>query len=197
MIGNLLGVLIEGLWYLVMYGRWETHVVTIWGPFCLIYGIGFAVFYLAYRKLKYKNILIQFLIIALVADIVEYLCGALLFNILHMRAWNYSNDFLNLHGYISFEKTIIWGIVGVVFIKFLAPMFDKLFDKVQNHVLNKCCFILSIFMFINIAFTSVCLVRWKNRHFDIMPINNFTEFIDRKYNDDFMEERFIEWYFIK
>ena len=35
MISNLVGVLIEGIFCLISYGKWETHVVTMWGPFCL------------------------------------------------------------------------------------------------------------------------------------------------------------------
>lgn len=36
MFGNVLGVLLEGTWCKLCFGHWETHVVTIWGPFCLI-----------------------------------------------------------------------------------------------------------------------------------------------------------------
>ena len=46
MIGNILGFLMEGFWCKLKYGKWESHVVSMIGPFCLIYGFGAAIFYL-------------------------------------------------------------------------------------------------------------------------------------------------------
>lgn len=197
MLGNLAGVLLEGIWYLFKFGRWETHVVTIWGPFCLIYGVGCAGFYLAYKKLKDKNTFIQFIIVALVADIVEYLCGFLLFHGMHMRAWNYSRKLLNLHGHICLEMTFIWGLVGILFIKVIGPLWDKLFIKINSKFWGILCILLSIFMTVNIIATTGCMIRWRNRHLNIRPSNRVSKLIDRTYNDERMQNRFIEWYFIK
>ena len=55
MIGNILGVILEGIWCVIRNGRWETHVVTIWGPFCLIYGVGAVGGYLASALLSDKK----------------------------------------------------------------------------------------------------------------------------------------------
>ena len=38
--GSLPGVLLEGLWCLAFYGHWETHVVTVFEPLCVLYGFG-------------------------------------------------------------------------------------------------------------------------------------------------------------
>lgn len=46
MLGNVLGVIVEGLWCLFRYGEWQTHVVALWGPFNIVYGIGIALFYI-------------------------------------------------------------------------------------------------------------------------------------------------------
>ena len=46
MIGNILGFLMEGFWCKLKYGRWESHVVSMIGTFCLLYGFGAAIFYL-------------------------------------------------------------------------------------------------------------------------------------------------------
>ena len=45
MMGNVAGVIVEGLWCKVRYGKWQTHVVALWGPFNIVYGIGIAMFY--------------------------------------------------------------------------------------------------------------------------------------------------------
>lgn len=50
MFGNVLGVLLEGTWCRLIFGHWETHVTTIWGPFSLIYGVGAVMFYISGEK---------------------------------------------------------------------------------------------------------------------------------------------------
>lgn len=200
MIGNLLGVLVEGVWYCLMHNGWETHVVTIWGPFCLIYGIGFSVLYIFGKMLKDKNLFIKFISIALLMDLVELAGGLILEFGLGMRAWNYSNQFLNIRGHISLKMTIIWGIAGILFARFLIPLWDKIWQRLRKIAMSKIgvglTYIVTIFMIVNILFTSVCLVRWSNRHHRINTNNSVMLFIDKHYDDKFMQNRFIEWYFI-
>ena len=78
MIGNILGVILEGIWCVIRNGRWETHVVTIWGPFCLIYGVGAVGGYLASALLSDKKILTRFAAFAAIGTVVEYVSSMLL-----------------------------------------------------------------------------------------------------------------------
>lgn len=52
---------------------------------------------------------------------------------------------------------------------------------------------MSIFMAINLAFTALCLVRWRDRHEGIAPQNYVEQTIDEVYDDYKMEKRFCEW----
>ena len=54
LVGSVLGVVVEGCWCRFRYGRWRTHVVALWGPFNIVYGIGIAVFYLGESLLQQK-----------------------------------------------------------------------------------------------------------------------------------------------
>lgn len=54
MFGNVLGVLLEGTWCRLIFGHWETHVATIWGPFSLIYGVGAVMFYISGEKYEHR-----------------------------------------------------------------------------------------------------------------------------------------------
>lgn len=70
MFGNVLGVLLEGTWCRLIFGHWETHVATIWGPFSLIYGVGAVMFYISGEKIRstgYKGVVARFCSIAIVA----------------------------------------------------------------------------------------------------------------------------------
>lgn len=195
--GSLLGVVIEGLFCLYSYGKWETHVVSVWGPFCIIYGFGAAILYAFAVLLEKKNVVVRFLTYALVASVVEYIGGALLKYGLSMRAWSYDNKFLNIDGIICLNAALSWGIMGLLFERFAVPPLEKLFAKMQGRGWKTACNALTVFMVVNLSLTSMCLVRWSQRYKAVSPNNSFEEYLDEKYNDDYMQNRFVEWKFIE
>lgn len=196
MAGSLLGVLIEGVFCVFCNGHWETHTVAVWGPFCLIYGVGTVVLYVGSVMMKGKNYIYQFVVFASVTTVVEYLCGALLKYGLHMRAWDYSSKFLNIDGLVCPTFMIVWGIAGVVFSKWCVPVLKKLFSKMNGGTWNIACIGLSVFMAFNLLITSVCIVRWSQRHQGVPPRNSIERYIDKTWDDNRMQKRFCEWRFI-
>lgn len=196
MIGSVLGVILEGIWCLIRTGQWETHVVSMWGPFCIIYGIGAVGLYMGSVWLRNRNYVTQFLIFSLIAAVVEYISSLILEYGLHMKAWDYSRHFLNIEGRVSFKMTVLWGVLGILFSYRLVPLIDKMFDKLQGKIWNTACVYMSVFMAVNLTFTAMCLVRWKDRHEGIPPQNHVERTIDDHYGDRKMEKRFCEWEFI-
>lgn len=196
MIGNVLGVLLEGVWCLATKGQWETHTVSIWGPFCLIYGVGLVGIYYAYKKLKGKKSIAQFLVIAVVADVVEYGCSVLLDYALGMKAWDYSEAHFNVNGRITLFMTLIWGAGGLVFIRFCAPKIENFFMGNTFALEKPLCILLTIFMSLNIFATSLCIVRWSDRHFGFSSKSCVASLIDEIYPDERMQKIFVEWSFL-
>lgn len=195
MVGSIAGVIIEGVWYYFVHDRWETHVVSIWGPFCIIYGLGAVAFYIGNYYLRERSIIIRYLAFAALGDAVELLCGLVLKYGLHMKAWTYSHYPYNFMGLICLKMTIIWGFVGIAF-QFLIPPSDRMLDLMEGKYWHYSCIALTVFMAVNFALTAVCLIRWKQRHFGSENGGRFMQWIDRNYDDDFMDKRFIEWWFI-
>lgn len=195
MVGSLVGVPLEGVWCLLKYGHWETHVVTVWGPFCIIYGFGAAACYAGAVLMKNRNIFFRFLMFALIGDAVEMICGLFLEYSLNMYAWDYRNQLFNIRGYVSLLMTVIWGVLGIVF-GFITPLLEKCFLKMKGRAWKNACAVLSVFMAFNFLVTAACFVRWKHRHFEIpMRNNRVTEWIDKNYNDEKMATRYCEWRF--
>lgn len=194
-IGSVMGVIIEGVWYYFMHDRWETHVVTIWGPFCIIYGFGFSGYYAACHGFGKLNIFLRFLIYACLGSGVELICGLLLKYYLNMKAWTYAHYPLNFMGLICVKMTIIWGFVGLVF-QMLLPFFDWMLSHMENRLWNIGCIIFSVFLGIDFIVTGACFLRWKERHEGKEPSGRIEEIIDEKYGSDFMKKRFVEWRFI-
>ena len=196
MIANLAGVLIEGFFYLFAFGEWETHVVTMWGPFCLLYGFGTVGFYLMAAALQGKGVVLEFIGYGLVGDGLELVGGLLLEFGLGMRAWDYSDYYLNYRGHICLRMTIVWAIIGFAFSRF-CPLISRglsQFDHGRYRVLL--IIILSVFMLVNLIFTSICIVRWSRRHHGIKAESSFEKYLDERYDDAYMSKRFVEWSFL-
>ena len=196
MIGSVLGVILEGIWCLIRTGHWETHVVSMWGPFCIIYGFGAVGLYLGSVRLKNKSLITQFLVFSLIAAVFEYACSWVLEYWLHMKAWDYSRHFLNIEGRVSLKMTVLWGALGIVFSRWLVPVIDKMFDRMQAKFWKAACIFMSVFLAVNLSLTAMCLVRWRDRHEGITPKNRVERVIDETYDDNKMEKRFCEWSFM-
>ena len=195
MIANLAGVLIEGLFYLIAFGEWESHVVTVWGPFCLLYGFGTVGFYLMAAATQGKGYLLELIGHALVGDGLELIGGLLLEFGLDMRAWDYSDYFLNFRGHICLRMTIVWALVGFAFGRF-CPLISRGLSQFDHGIYRIFIIGLSIFMAVNMVFTAICIVRWSRRHHGIQAQSAFERFLDENYDDDYMSKRFVEWKFL-
>lgn len=107
----------------------------LFGPMCPIYGYGAVLLILTLSKVK-NNKISKFLAAAISFSIFEYLVSYILELIFHQRWWDYSNDILNLQGRISILYSIVWGILGVIFIDELHPRIKNKVDKILQY-LNK------------------------------------------------------------
>lgn len=193
-IGGVLGVLIEGLWWRYRYGFWQAHTTLLWSPLCTIYGFGCAGCYVGTLLFREQSILIQFLTFGIIGAFVECIGGALVFYGLGMRAWDYSDTFLNIKGFVNLKMVFVWGFFGTAF-QLLMPALNRVFSYMQKNMWWHTTLFLTGFLIADTIFTSIVLYRWSRRHKGIEAGNRFFRFIDSRYPDKKMEKRFNNWYF--
>ena len=193
-IASYVGLIMEGFYCLIKFGKWESHVVSIYGHFCVLYGFG-VVFYYVFSKLyKDQKLWLRYIVYCSVGTFVELIAGLLLEFGLGMYAWSYKNSFLNFRVHICLFMFLIWGIIGLAFEKC-----DPYIDKMLKITHNKFCKIITpffvSFMVVNLTFTGICIYRWSERHVGEKPSNKLEKYIDKKYPDKYMKNRFMEWFF--
>lgn len=85
--------------------------------------------------------------------IIEYYSSYIGEIILHVKWWDYSNDFLNIHGRTCLYYAVCWGILSIVLINYINPFINKLLNeiyiKVSNLIINSFVTIITLFMFID------------------------------------------------
>ena len=101
------------------------------GPLCPIYGCAALAMTIFLGPFS-NNLLLVFIFGIIVCDIVEYLTSYIMEKIFNARWWDYSQRFMNLHGRICLQHTIIWGFLSVIFIRFINPPVTNLFFKIPE-----------------------------------------------------------------
>ena len=195
MAGSVIGVLVEGFFCLILRGKWESHVVSVLGPFNALYGAGAVLFYSVAALLQKRHMVLKIVTITVIATVLELLCGIALADGLGMKAWDYSAAFLNYRGMICLSFSLGWGVAGLVFC-LLFNKVDRILCKLQGKKMHILCIILSVLMAINLCLTAICIVRWSQRHYHKAPDTKIGRVVDELAPDEWMQHRFVEWFFI-
>lgn len=111
----------------------------LYGPMCPIYGTGCLVFELILVPLSQpieKRVIPVLLLGMVLADIVEYATSYIMEKLFNARWWDYSNNFLNLHGRICFKHTCYWGLFSFLFVYLISPMYDFVIGFIPQDIRN-------------------------------------------------------------
>lgn len=94
------------------------------GPICPIYGLGAIIMSFTLTGLRY-NPLLLFVVSFVVLSAWEYIVGVFLEKVFKTKYWDYSHLKFNFQGRICLKNSIYWGILGVVFIRFIHPFVES------------------------------------------------------------------------
>ena len=189
MFGSVAGFVLEGLWCILTDGHWESHTATVWGPFCIIYGIGAVAVYLLSGLLHGKSLPVQFAAFTISGAAVEFF-GSLFQEVCFGSvSWDYSEHFLNLGGRVSFKMALMWGVLGILFIRAAFPLVRRALEKLRGRGSRALCAVMSVFMVVNLAVTCGALTRWHNRG-DEPAGSAIVQWIDDTYDDETMSRLF-------
>ena len=100
-------------------------------PFCVIYGITASAIAFAGQELSGFWL---FAGSAVLATLIEWIAGHLLERLWHERWWDYSHVKWNLDGYICFPVSMLWGILGVVSMKWGNGLLLRLYSMIPENI---------------------------------------------------------------
>lgn len=196
--GSLLGFVMEGVWHYLRTGTWCIRVATLWGPFCIIYGVGAVAMYCMAIAVKERPKAVQFLAFSLAGSGVEYIASVFQEIVFGTVSWDYSHHPLNLNGRISLRMTLLWGVLGMCAMYLLLPLMMHAFNRM--HLTNRItlCRCAALFMTLNLLCTSVALLRWQERVHTASPASNAVEaWLDHAWPNTRMQDRFPNMQFVR
>lgn len=97
------------------------------GPFCYIYGFAGVLMSIFFVDLRSRPVFL-FIGCAALATAIEWFTGKLLEWLNYHKWWDYSKKKWNFDGYICLQYSVLWGILGVLALKYVNRFFIGLFD---------------------------------------------------------------------
>ena len=149
-------------------------------------------FYMARTKSRMKQvmmivILFPFLVSAVVGALFEYVCSWVQEMAFGTVSWEYSNEPLNLNGRTSLSFAVMWGVLGLVFMKHVLPFLERHIERLPVKAGTIITWILIVLMVLDIVISAAAVRRQTDRHNGVPSTNIITEFLDNHYPDSFLK----------
>ncbi len=134
----------------------------LYGPICPIYGFGAILLIESLKNIK-TNTVGKFFVGMIAFTIFEYVVSVVLESLFGLRWWDYTGQPFNFQGRVSLSFSIVWGILGVIFVEKIHPFITKVIEKKIVLISNKKkVIILYSFVFITIIDFICSVVKYVN-----------------------------------
>lgn len=185
-IGSIIGYAVEMVVGFVQNGHFVSRQGLVFGPFAQVYGLGILAYYLIVPKIKGGYLKI-FFVTMILGGIVEYLCSYFQEILFGTISWDYSHLLFNINGRTSLLHCTYWGIGGVLFMKYILPLINKIDKITKDAYFRTITALFIIFMLFNISVSSMAAIRQNERNREIGASNNIDVFFDKYYSDEVMD----------
>ena len=146
------------------------------GPFCPIYGFGAIIMILFLNRFE-NNIILLFFISFVVLSIWEYIVGVLLEKLFKTKYWDYSKNRFNFKGRVCLTNSLAWGVLGVLFIKYIHPFIQHIIGYVDYIYVAIIASIIALILLIDAI---ISIVKVKNVQTTLRKIEEINEQIKEK-----------------
>ena len=186
-IGSVIGYIVETIVAIVQNGHFTSRQGLLYGPLIPVYGVGLVIYYLVISKIKDEGNFKIFLITMVLGGIVEYLFSFFQEKFFGTVSWDYSNLWFNINGRTSLLHCLYWGTGGLLFVKYIYPIIEKIIKKTDILALKQITLILMVLLFFDIGISCIAANRQQERVAGIEADSNLDRFCDKHYPDSVMD----------
>ena len=187
-----LGIVVEVAWHMIVVepGVYENRTGMLWGQFSPIYGFGAVLMTVALNRFHDRSIVMIFLVSAVIGGAFEFFVSWFMEVAFGVTAWDYTGTFMSIGGRTNFMFMCMWGVLGVVWVKFCLPRMLKLVNLIPWKWRYSITSVAAALMIFNGVMTLIALDCWAERLAGVEPDNAVTVYCAEHFDDDWMENRF-------
>ena len=128
------------------------------GPICPIYGVGVTV--VVYFLTPYKdNLILLYVLSTVLVTVLEGLTGYLMDKIFHHKWWDYTNQPLNIGGYVCLIFSLVWGVACVLIVRVIHPVIHKILTFIPHTLGLVMLAVLEICIFVDLYVTAAGILK--------------------------------------
>ena len=187
MIGNVAGFLMETFWAFFIQRRVELRVGLVWGPFIPVYGFGAVIMTLLLYRFYKKRDLVTFAAAAVVGAAFEYFCSLFQELAFGTVSWEYSGTIANIGGRTNLMYALIWGVLGLLWVKDFYPRISKLIEKIPKKIGSPLTVILCVFMIADMFVSGTAVIRRGQRMKGIPANGGYEMWLDKHFDDKYLD----------
>lgn len=153
------------------------------GPYIPIYGFGGLFVYVIFSEMQDASIAKIFIYGMIAATLLEFITSFVLDKLFHVSFWSYEGYFGNIQGRICFWASLFWGILSVVFTKFVNPYISEKIFGLDHDLRLIIVTVLTTTFIIDLVSTVTSAIKFKQRLADIkimesLKIDEFKEKVE-------------------
>ena len=190
-IASVGGLIMETIYHMALYnGELQDRAGLLWGPFSPIYGCGAVLVTVCLNRLWKANPFLIFCASAVIGGAFEYCTSWFMEVAFGITAWDYTGRWLSIDGRTSGQFMFFWGLIGVVWVKWLLPRLLALINRIPWKVRYSLTAVCTVLMVIDIAFTLMALDCWYGRMAGQPQDSPVAMWFSERYSDAYMANRF-------
>lgn len=185
------GLVIETIYHFIVFGGYQDRAGLLFGPFSPIYGIGGALVTIALNRFYRARVAVVFIVSAVIGGAFEFFVSWFMEVAFGVTAWDYSGTFLNIDGRTNLQFMLMWGALGLFWVRLLLPRMLELVNRIPWNWRYSLTTVFAALMLANCGLTLVSLDCWYGRLAGTNHDETFIEqFCNQHFDDDFMKNRF-------
>lgn len=189
-IGSVVGLILETVYHVVLWGAYEDRAGLLWGPFSPIYGVGAVCLTVGLNRYWRAPAWKVFLVGGLIGSLVEYATSWYLEKALGVIAWDYSQTFGNVNGRVNVFFFFVWGLLGLLWLRTLLPLTMRLVDAIRLDWRAWLTIAMFCFLLVDQCMTVLTTDCWSRRHSGHEPTTAVEIWCAESFGDEYMERRF-------
>ena len=159
----------------------------LFGPFSPIYGFGALLMTIALNRFHDKPVWVIFLVSAVIGGAFEYFTSWIMEFSFGIRAWDYSGTFLSIDGRTNFVFMVMWGVLGVAWIRLLLPQLLKLINLIPWNWRYGVTAVCAALMLLDGVMTIQSIDCWYGRMAGKAPDTPIERFYAEHFDNDYMQ----------
>lgn len=190
-IASVGGLIVETIYHFALYnGELQDRAGLLWGPFSPIYGCGAVLVTVCLNRMWKANPFLIFCASAVIGGAFEYCTSWFMEVAFGITAWDYTGRWLSIDGRTSGQFMFFWGLIGVVWVRWLLPRLLALINRIPWKVRYSLTAVCAVLMVIDIVFTLMALDCWYGRMAGQPQTSPVAMWFSERYSDAYMANRF-------